>query len=230
MQYPTKITFALGLFLCLGNCRYVNAVLVAPGETFNGSGVVSEDLVNHGRVIGNGPEAGDRLVFDTGSTVSGAGYFENTLVLGTMSPGNSPGIVTGTNQAFGGTLVIELGGPTPGFSSNNHDQINDLQTLSLFGLPTLNVVSFDGYIPTPGDTFEILTWQTALVGSFGTITYDPIFAINGITFTESITNPTGPGNFTLTAVPEPSAFLFGGAVCGLIGLRAVRQRKNTKSR
>ncbi len=144
-----RISYAIGLLLCLVNCRYAEAILVAPGETFSGSGVVSEELVNQGSVIGNGPGVGDRLVFDAGSTVSGAGYFENTLVLGSMSPGNSPGIVTGTKQAFGGTLVLELGGTTPGFGGSNLDQINDYQTLSLFSLPTLSVVSFGGYIPTP---------------------------------------------------------------------------------
>ncbi len=121
MNSYVKTLLIHSLFLCHGHCRYANAILVAPGETYHGSGVVSEDLVNQGSVIGDGPDVSDRLVFDADSTVS---YFENMFVLGTFAPGNSPAISSGENQGFGGTIEIELGGTTPGSGPNNMTRLS----------------------------------------------------------------------------------------------------------
>lgn len=215
------------VFLVLGGVFWIAeaaAVLIIPeNHVFIATEATDSRIENHGVIRS---ATADRFVFGPETLVKGSGYFENTLSLGTFAPGNSPGVTTGKNQAFAGTVEIELGGTTAGFGSGQHDQINDNGTVTLDATTSvLSILSFEGYVPTVGDEFEVLTWQTALDGDFGTITYDPIFAINGITFTALITNPTGPGSLTLTAVPEPSAFLFGGLVCGLVGLRARPRRE-----
>ena len=170
-------------------------------------------VVNDGVIAGT-PE--QRFVFDAYTIVSGGGHFEYTHSMGIFAPGHSPGVVSGNNTAYSGTLQIELGGTDPGFGSGRHDQINDAGTISLFSNPTLAVLSFEGFTPEPGDQFTILTWQEGLEGSFGSVVLDAQFTVNGITFEQIITNPSGAGNLTLVAVPEPSAFLYLGLVTGLV--------------
>jgi hypothetical protein len=88
-------------------------VLEAGGGIF-GHGAIDGNVVNQGAVIGDGFDESERIVFSPGWTVSGSGGFENTLMLGTFAPGDIPTIITGTNQGFGGTVEIELGGLLPG--------------------------------------------------------------------------------------------------------------------
>lgn len=157
--------------------------------------------------------------FGPETRLSGDGYFENTLINGPFSPGNSPGITTGANPAFGATANVqfELGGSLPGFGAGFHDQIRDAATVSLFGGPTLSILPYGGCVPTAGQEFKIITWQTGLTGAFGALVVDPYFTAHGITFTQLVTNPSGPGDLTLlaTGVPEAGACRF--ALCaGLI--------------
>ena len=137
----------------------------------------------------------------------------NTLMLGTFAPGNSPAISNGTNQGFGGIVEIELGGTTPGFQSNSHDQINDSESMFLVSDPTLVILPWNHFIPEAGDEFRVMTWQNGLSGLFGNIVIDPHFSFHGIDFNTVYDNVGGAGNLTLIAksasIPEPSALLFG---------------------
>ena len=179
------------------------------GDILRGSGVLNDDIVNNGQLIGN--SANDPFIVPEDYVVSGAGVFENVVMLGGFAPGNSPGVSTTTNNALAGTLEIEIGGTTPGNGSGNHDQVNDLGTLTLYGAVTLTINTYESFVPTDGDTFTIVTWTDGLVGNFSTINFDPFWAANGVTFTSTITNSTGSGDLTLTAsvtpVPEPNGFL-----------------------
>jgi hypothetical protein len=141
---------------CAANAPVSGDVVVQADETPR-SGIEAGAVVNHGSIIG---EAAARLVFGAETRITGGGYFENTLVEGIFAPGNSPGITTGTNQAFGSTATveIELGRLTPGFGAGNHDQINDTAAIFLIGGPTLSLLPFGGFVPAPGDEFTILTW------------------------------------------------------------------------
>ena len=86
------------------------------------------------------------------------------------------------NQAFAGTVQIELGGLTPGSGPNNHDQVVDLSTAVLVDGATLEVSPWNGFQPTVGDTFEILTAANGLVGEFANVVVDPSFTSSGIDF------------------------------------------------
>jgi len=74
---------------------------------------------------------------------------------GTLAPGASPGttVVTGDyTQQAGGTLEIEIGGLGAG---SQYDHVNVTGQATLDGLLAVSLVG--GYLPMPGDAFEILT-------------------------------------------------------------------------
>jgi hypothetical protein len=65
-------------------------------------------------------------------------------------------------------------------------------------------------------------------GGLGTpkVVADPISTIQsvGLTFNDDMTNGHVFSNFVVSSVPEPSAFLFGGLVCGVLGIQYARKR------
>lgn len=214
--------------LIAGNADPADTVphlLVEEGKNLVGRGLVSGHVKNNGVAIGDGTALSERLVFDSPWTVSGKGRFTNTLILGTFSPGESPAITEGTSQAFGGRVNIELGGTSPGFGNDNHDQINDDATISLFNDPTLSILAFNSFVPNIGDTFEVMTWQSGLDGSFGDVEVDPFFTDHGIDFDLIFTNTAGLGNLKLVAiafVPEPSsAIVLSFVALTLLGRRRI---------
>jgi len=90
-------------------------------------------------------------------TVSGDGTIGGDVTNsgGTTAPGNSPGTLTvdgNYNQGSGGTLAIQIGGIQPGVE---HDVLNVLGDASLAG--TLDVSLIDGFTPSGGNTFKVLT-------------------------------------------------------------------------
>jgi hypothetical protein len=80
-------------------------------------------------------------------------------------------------------LNIEIGGYTPG--ANGYDQVAVTGAATIDG--TLNVKLVNGFRPTPGDTFSIIT-STAATGNFS--------AINSHGF--SVTSEASPSGITLT--------------------------------
>ena len=139
-------------------------------------------------------------------------------------------MTTGTNQSFSGSVEIELGGPTPGFGDGYHDQINDSGTITLLSDPELKLFSWNSYVPTIGDTFEIMTWQGGLDGQFGSVWVDDWFTDHGLSFRLSYDNVTGPGSLIVTAanaIPEPSTVVALLSM-GLIGLFVAWRKRRKK--
>ena len=125
-------------------------VLNLNGNNLNtsGSGTIS---------INNRTNAGGGTVNVASGTVGGDGTIGGDVDNsgGTVSPGNSPGTLTidgNYNQGSGGTLAIEIGGTQAGV---NHDVLDVLGDASLAG--TLSVSLIDGFTPSGGDTFKVLT-------------------------------------------------------------------------
>jgi T5SS/PEP-CTERM-associated repeat protein len=123
-----------------------------------------DDVVNNGDIR---TVLGSRTVFF--GSVSGAGTFTGggtTEFEGDLKPGNSPANVT-----FGGNVVIsptagtiiELAGTTKGAQ---YDSLTIAGTASLSG--ALDVVLLGGFIPSPGQSFNILTAAGGLDGTFDT--------------------------------------------------------------
>ncbi|MDA7667628.1 LEPR-XLL domain-containing protein [bacterium] len=124
----------------------------------------------------------DLLVIDTSSVLSGNGAFVGDVISsGEIRPGNSPGIfdVVGDLELTPGSLlVIELGGLQPGpnaspsidlepvplpANDDGFDQVNVTGALQLGG--TLQVDLINSFVPTIGQSFEVLTFGE-LSGAF----------------------------------------------------------------
>ena len=107
---------------------------------------------------------------------------------------------------FSGTAVS---GEESSGDDDNHDQINDSGTLSLFDPATLSILPSNNFVPSVGDEFVIMTWQTELQGTFSNVLVDPVFNSNNIAFDLIANNIGSAGSLTLrtTVVPEPSTVL-----------------------
>ncbi|MFZ4526499.1 MAG: LEPR-XLL domain-containing protein, partial [Chlorobium sp.] len=115
------------------------------------------------------------LYVGSGEKLSGSGTLSGILVnAGLVSPGNSPGIqsVVTYTQNDGATLQIEIGGLTPGPGAPNvnvgYDQLNVTGAVNFGG--ALQVVLLDGFKPTVGDTFDIITFGGTASGIFTNLT------------------------------------------------------------
>jgi hypothetical protein len=137
------------------------------------------------------------------------------------APGERLGITNGTNQGFGGTVQVELGGTEPGFGDANHDQINDTATILLFGSPTLEILPWSNFVPEVGDEFVVMTWQEGLDGLFGDVLTDPWFTDHGISFDLQYEGVAGAGSLTIEALPEPATL----ALLAVGGLSLVLRRR-----
>ncbi|MFO8014534.1 MAG: PEP-CTERM sorting domain-containing protein [Phycisphaerae bacterium] len=188
--------------------------LLEQGKNMVGRGEVNGNYKNHGHVIGDGTAMDERVVFNDPWIITGKGTFENTLILGTFAMGESPAMTSGTNQGFGGTVQVELGGTMPGFGDDNHDQIADAGTILLVGGPTLEILPWSEFVPEVGDEFVVMTWAVGLDGAFGDAVTHAWFTDHDIVFDLHYDNVDGPGSLTLEAVPEPAtlALLAAGAL------------------
>jgi hypothetical protein len=123
-----------------------------------------DDVVNNGDIR---TVLGSRTVFF--GAVSGAGTFTGggtTEFEGDLKPGNSPANVT-----FGGNVVIsptagtfiELAGTTKGAQ---YDSLTVAGSVSLSG--ALDVALVNGFVPSSGQSFNILTAAGGIDGTFDT--------------------------------------------------------------
>jgi fibronectin-binding autotransporter adhesin len=99
--------------------------------------------------------------YNGGTTGGGAAFIE-----GDHRPGNSPATVSFGGDTFYGSashLKVELGGTTPG---TQYDQVHVAGLLSLSG--ALNVSLINGFIPSLGNTFDILDWGSK-TGAFASV-------------------------------------------------------------
>lgn len=150
-------------------------------------------------------DASTGLVVGPSVTLSGSGDVQgDVVVLGHLSPGNSPRIeyITGDLTLLPTTTTtIEIGGRSPGPGSPNvddgYDQIN-VTGIATFG-GTLEITLINDFSPAPGDTFQILTCGLA-AGDFASI--QGLYIPGGV-FLIPIQSPTG---LVLVASSLPSGF------------------------
>jgi len=165
--------------------------------------------------------------------------FPNALVQtgGTLAPGNSVGMTTisADYELLGGTLEIEINGYDqgdqglvgPAGDEVGYDFVDVACSATLGSL--LEAVLLDGFVPSVGDTFDVLTaaegvslgddFDLLTIGTMAPATY----------FTAEVVDLTGDAqSLRLTVgVPEPGTVLLlalGGLLVGLYGWRRRRQR------
>lgn len=152
-----------------------------------------------------------------GGVLGGIGTFNanatGILNQGTVSPGQSPGLLSITGdytQAAGGILDIEIGGLLAG---TEFDRLLVSGDANLAG--TLNVTVLNGFDPAIGSTFDFLVAGSRL-GTFDQLLFS---GLTGKSF--DITYGSNFASLTVvaSAVPlPPSVYLFGFALVGLVGV------------
>jgi hypothetical protein len=158
---------------------------VAEGVAFNDSGrieVVRGTLAFQGgleqtqgtTIIDSGATLSSSNFTVLGGTVSGSGRISANLVNvgGIISPGATFGILStgpgqGYQQGASASLSVELGGASPG---SGYDQFAVGGSASLDGQLVVSLVN--GFVPQPGQTFQVLTCNS-LVGKFASISTPP---------------------------------------------------------
>jgi autotransporter-associated beta strand protein len=139
------------------------------------------NIVETGRLIVNGVQTQSAIQVNGGARVQGTGtvgiinFGANT---GIVSPGLSPGILTGDNfnlNGGGGILEIELNGPTIG---TGYDQLNIAATVNLTGVslsPSLN------YPSATNDQFVIIAnaGTDPVIGTFNGLPQGAKFLASG---------------------------------------------------
>jgi sugar lactone lactonase YvrE len=141
-----------------------HGITLLTGRALNalGSALVDGDFTNSGTV--NGPTgAGQVLSFN--DNVNGAGnYTGNIAFLQGFSPGASPAAVALENLRFNplSTLTIELGGTTAG---SEFDQLLIAGDIALDSA-SLDIQTLDNFVPSAGQSFEILDIAGTRSGMF----------------------------------------------------------------
>ena len=150
---------ALGSGGSPGTLNAANGFVVDFDEAVTGYGTINSTNTLAKRATINGTVQGDSV----GQPITLSGYikgvftYTNVNFTGTYSPGLSPTIASAGNVAFASTntLIMELGGTTPG---SGHDQIESSGLLTLGG--TLQVSLINGFSPVVGNSFDLLNWAS----------------------------------------------------------------------
>jgi fibronectin-binding autotransporter adhesin len=160
-----------------------------------------------GKLVMNGSQPQVPIIVESGSTFGGTGIVSTIAANGTISPGNSPGILSSSNVTFSSSadLTVELAGPNPG--AGGYDQLNVRGTVSL-GNAALTVIPTFSNPVALGQTFMIISndLADAVTGTFTGLPEGAGFSINNFGFTISYVG--GSGNdvvLTLTNVPMTQA-------------------------
>ena len=146
-------------------------------------------------------------------TLSGSGIIEGNVhnTLGKVAPGSSPGILTITGDfELGplGSVELEIGGLLAG---QQHDQLAVGGDANLDG--EVLVLFVGGFTPQVGDDFSLFEVGGLFDDAGATYLLPPGISMELI----------GPGDYRITAVPEPAAISCAMALLLLVG-------KNTRAR
>ncbi len=127
---------------------------------------INVPLLVNGAIIGS--SSTNRITLP--GYVKGVGSLSNVNLTGTYSPGLSPAAVSVGNLTYGtgSTTVMELGGTTAG---SQHDQVNHNGIATLNG--TLDIRLIDGFTPSIGNSFTLMTASDGLTGQFSQVNLPP---------------------------------------------------------
>ena len=178
----------------------------AAGNSYTGTTTVSGGtlLVNNsnGSGTGTGP-----VVVNAGGVLGGTGTIQgNVTNSGALAPGSSVGALhLGGNytQSSAGRLEIELA------STANHDELAVTGSATLAG--TLAVSLTDGFVPTAGNAFEIITASgfsgstfasTSLPTLSGSLVWNLNYGANSVTLSVAL-----PGDFNFNGTVDAADYV-----------------------
>ncbi|MBE2286043.1 MAG: hypothetical protein IAE77_21490 [Prosthecobacter sp.] len=198
-----------------------NTITVNSGGTLDlTNGSIVYDVLNGVGPVGGTVNTGGSFTNPNGSTVSGFltvnGDFINN---GTLAPGASPGILAIVgNYVENATANMEIGGLAgPGVNnvppgSFGHDQVTTTGTVTLnIATSVLNVQGFNGFLPSQGDSFQIIATNLGApirsTGYFNSVTFDADGAAGaGLPVTNAaVVFDVNTGDITATGLNGPTS-------------------------
>jgi fibronectin-binding autotransporter adhesin len=203
--------------------------------------------VSAGSLFINGSLSSSPVTVENGALLGGGGTI-NSLVTalsgGTISPGNSPGLLTVgllDLQAGSTTLmeIIGLGGAA-GTAGIDYDKllVTAAGGLDYGGALNLNFLNLSDF--ADGTTFDLFGSTGAPIGSFASVFTSGTGIYAGLTLTNDglgvwtstpllnsqvLTFNQSTGDLVITAVPEPSTWTLAAIGAGLVGWMARRRRR-----
>lgn len=198
-----------------------NTITVNSGGTLDlTNGSIVYDVLNGVGPVGGTVNTGGSFTNPNGSTVGGFltvnGDFINN---GTLAPGASPGILNIVgNYVENATANMEIGGLAgPGVNnvppgSFGHDQVTTTGTVTLnIATSVLNVQGFNGFLPSQGDSFQIIATNLGgairSTGYFNSVTFDADGAAGaGLPVTNAaVVFDVNTGDITATGLNGPTS-------------------------
>lgn len=217
-----------GTMLLQGSHSYSGATNVNAGtlSVATGATIASSSLVtvsNIGTAFNVNGTAG-LVTVNAGAILSGNGTVGGLTLNGTVSPGNSAGILTtGAVSAAASSLYdMEINGLTPG---TLHDQLSTMGTISLNGTLVLTL----GYTPALND--KVFLWLNdgteTISGTFTGLAEGALIPSGGdfwkISYLDNGDAGSVGNDVSITYIPEPATT--GLALLSLVGFFAQRRRK-----
>ena len=191
---PTNVSVAASSSLALNNVLSLNGNTL----TKTGAGTLS---------INNQLSGGGGSISAIAGVIGGSGMIASDLNNegATVAPGNSPGMLSvgGNYSQTSGLLSIEIGGTNDGSVAGvrEFDLLNVIDDLTISG-GSLVVTLINGFVPTLGDTFDILDFASIdLSGA----TFDLGTPGAGLLWDSSQLAVDGSLAVIAAAVPEPTS-------------------------
>jgi hypothetical protein len=160
-----------------GDVANSGTVVIGPGDNLSVDGNYTQ--TSGSTQLDSGQLSATGLADLEGGVLGGSGTVQanvlNNSEVDVGQPG-SPGaltIVGDYTQTAGGVLVVEIGGPNAG---TDFDQLNVTGQAPLDGTLTVNLIN--GFVPSSGDSFPVLTFGSE-TGAFATVNGDgPLFTLS----------------------------------------------------
>jgi autotransporter-associated beta strand protein/T5SS/PEP-CTERM-associated repeat protein len=193
--------------------------------TVNSGGTIGSATINGSLLSVNG-SAGDVIV-NSGGTLGGSGSVQGlTLNGGTVTPGNSPGLLTAYElNGSNGTFQFQLGASTT--RGTTYDAINVSTLLTLGASTAWTFEVLDNYVFSIGDSYDLFNFGSIDATGFDITKLDialPTLSSNELVW--DTTSFTTDGLVSVVSnVPEPSALqLFGIGLISLLACHRINKR------
>ena len=192
--------------------------------------------VNVGGLVLNGSLAvGSNLSVAAAAWLGGSGTAPGTVTMsGTLSPGNSAGVITLGSLVLASTSVTAIEVASAGTRGTNYDGVSILNASGLTYGGTMSF-AFGGSAIAPNTTLDIFSFTGTPSGGFDTLVSTGFYAgtwtnNNNGTFTlvkDSDTLTFSQSTGDVIVVPEPAVTLVG--MASLVATLALRRRRRTRA-